>query len=111
MIVPYLIILAYSAYAVLPFLWILSTSLKTFADTAKWPPVWVPRTVQWDNYVQVFRARPFGRYILNSSITSLTTTFICLFRNYQDIILNFGFQTKIAVHYLSPSVKPNFLSL
>lgn len=79
LVIPYLIILAYSAYAILPFLWMLSTSLKTFADTAKWPPAWIPETVQWGNYIEVFKARPFGRYILNSSITSLTTTFVCLF--------------------------------
>jgi len=37
----------------LPFVWMLSTSLKTLDKTAEYPPRFVPSPVQWNNYAQV----------------------------------------------------------
>jgi multiple sugar transport system permease protein len=44
------------ALALMPFLWMLSTSLKTPEATLAYPPQFVPRPVQWHNYVDVFRS-------------------------------------------------------
>ncbi len=41
--------------ALVPFLWVVSTSLKTLDDTSATPPVLVPHPLQWHNYVDVFR--------------------------------------------------------
>ena len=35
-----------------PLVWMLSTSLKTQAEVAKFPPVWIPRIPQWGNFRQ-----------------------------------------------------------
>src|SRR2546423_5327055 len=43
------------AAAILPFLWMLSTSLKTPELTLAYPPRWWPTPVQWRNYADLFR--------------------------------------------------------
>jgi ABC-type glycerol-3-phosphate transport system permease component len=59
---------------VLPFLWMLSTSLKSQGATASYPPVWIPRPAQWHNYVDVVQEFPFGAFAANSlKIASLGT--------------------------------------
>lgn len=54
-----------------PFFWMVLTSLKTFAETLKLPIVWWPQTLQWKNYVDVLQRFSFGRYYLNTIITTL----------------------------------------
>ena len=42
------------ALAILPFLWMLSTSLKTALATMEYPPRWWPDPVRFANYAEVF---------------------------------------------------------
>ena len=49
-------LLAICALAILPFLWMLSTSLKTLEQTLEYPPRWMPPSMQWHNYLDVFRS-------------------------------------------------------
>lgn len=36
-----------------PFLWMLSASLKLEKDVFSYPIVWIPRDPQWQNYVEI----------------------------------------------------------
>lgn len=51
---------------VFPFLWMLSTSLKTQGTAMAYPPVWIPRPAHWSNYLDVVQGFPFARFALNS---------------------------------------------
>lgn len=51
-----------------PFLWMLTTSLKTLSEAIATPPVWLPKLPQWDNYAVVWNMKPFMRYIMNTVI-------------------------------------------
>jgi len=42
--------------AILPFLWMVSTSLKTAGATTAYPPTLWPNPIQWHNYLDVFRS-------------------------------------------------------
>jgi multiple sugar transport system permease protein len=55
-----------AAVMLLPFVWMLSTSLKPPDQLFTVPPTWVPRTLVWDNYLKAMGAGNFGRYALNS---------------------------------------------
>jgi multiple sugar transport system permease protein len=55
----------------LPFVWMLSTSLKPADQLFTVPPTWLPRPVQWDNYVKAMGAGNFGRYAVNSLLLGL----------------------------------------
>ena len=52
---------------IMPFLWMVSTSLKTPASVFKIPTVWIPDPVVWANYPNAMTVLPFWRYILNTA--------------------------------------------
>ncbi|MGD0462131.1 MAG: carbohydrate ABC transporter permease [Tepidisphaeraceae bacterium] len=52
----HLLLFAICAAALLPFLWMLSTSLKTLPATTAYPPTIWPSPIQWRNYIDVFRS-------------------------------------------------------
>lgn len=55
----------------LPFVWMLSTSVKPADQLFTVPPTWVPRPIQWDNYAKAMGAGNFGRYAMNSLFLGL----------------------------------------
>ncbi|MCC6166992.1 MAG: carbohydrate ABC transporter permease [Caldilineaceae bacterium] len=50
----------------LPFLWMLSTSLKPDEQLYAYPPVWIPNPVEWANYPNTVTYIPFFRYMGNT---------------------------------------------
>ncbi|HNP88772.1 MAG TPA: carbohydrate ABC transporter permease [Kouleothrix sp.] len=63
-----------SVVMLLPFIWMLSTSLKTPAETFAYPPVWIPTQIAWNNYSRAVSSMPFGRFYLNSLIVTISVT-------------------------------------
>jgi multiple sugar transport system permease protein len=61
----------------LPFFWMLSTSLKArnaiFAD---FPPRWIPAEFVWSNYIDAWTSVPFGRFYLNSIFVAVSVTIL-----------------------------------
>ncbi|MFN8448787.1 MAG: carbohydrate ABC transporter permease [Anaerolineae bacterium] len=49
-----------------PFLWLVSSSLKSQLDIFNYPPEWIPNPIVWQNYVDALTFRPFGIYLRNS---------------------------------------------
>lgn len=68
------VLMAGALLMVLPMLWMLVTSFKTAAEIAVWPPRFLPKDPNLDNYVGLFQAAPFGRYFLNSVGIALAST-------------------------------------
>ena len=66
----YAMLLAGTVILMIPFFWMLSTSLKSMDEVQTWPITWVPRDLLWLNYIEVFQRTPFARYLLNSTIIS-----------------------------------------
>lgn len=70
----YIILIIGSISMLLPFFWMISTSLKTPAEAVAQPPVWIPNVLQFSNYARALQVAPFGRYFINSVIiTSIST--------------------------------------
>jgi multiple sugar transport system permease protein len=59
---------------ILPFLWMVSTSLKETAQVWVFPPQWLPNPVRWQNYTEALTILPFGRYALNTLFITVATT-------------------------------------
>jgi multiple sugar transport system permease protein len=70
----HLLLAAGAVTMILPFLWMLSTSLKPEAQIFRFPPVWIPSRWEWSNYTRSMEAAPFGRYFLNTIIFSAAVT-------------------------------------
>jgi multiple sugar transport system permease protein len=64
-------LIAGAAFMVIPFLWMLSTSLKTEDQVFVMPPLWFPSNPVFSNYARLFDTVPFGRYLFNSAFVSL----------------------------------------
>jgi multiple sugar transport system permease protein len=56
----------------LPFLWMLGTSLMDELSVFRIPPPIVPAPPRWRNYPEALTALPFARFFLNSLIFALT---------------------------------------
>ena len=59
---------------ILPFFWMVSTSIKTTGETLAIPPVWLPENWQWSNYETALIMAPFDQYFINSVIITLSST-------------------------------------
>ncbi len=57
----------------LPFLWLLSTSLKEQQQIFRYPPEWIPSPVRWQNYPEALGQLPFGQFTLNTLVITCLT--------------------------------------
>jgi multiple sugar transport system permease protein len=64
-----------------PFLWMVSTSLKTESEVFQWPPRLLPWPPLWENYREAWAIAPFGRYFLNTALVAVSVTGVSLFLN------------------------------
>jgi multiple sugar transport system permease protein len=67
----HLALIALGAMFALPFLWLVSTSLKPPAQLFKLPPEWIPRPATWSNYTRAVTFIPFFRYLGNTLYLTL----------------------------------------
>lgn len=66
-------------YCLIPFAWMLSTSLKTEAEAFRMPPTWIPLKLTADSYIGIWVRKNFGIYFFNSTIISLATAVLSTF--------------------------------
>jgi len=50
----------------MPFLWMISTSLKNQAEVFIFPPRWIPKEILWRNYIDFWQVAPFPRWVANT---------------------------------------------
>lgn len=74
----HLLLIAGSVIMLLPFIWMLSTSLKMPAEIFTYPPIWIPTTLAWENYTRTVTIMPFGRFYFNSLVVAISVTFLQL---------------------------------
>lgn len=55
----------------IPFLWMASTAFKTLGETMTFPPVWIPESLQWQNFAAAWNSGPFLKYFFNSVFVTL----------------------------------------
>jgi multiple sugar transport system permease protein len=73
-VLAHVILLLGAVVMLLPFAWMLSTSLKPADQLFTVPPTWLPHPLQWDTYARAMGAGNFGRYALNSLILAVANT-------------------------------------
>jgi len=70
-ILKYLIIVLFGIAFLMPFIWLLSSSLKDAGETFRIPPTIFPRKLNWNNYVKAVTLIPYLLYAKNSLIISI----------------------------------------
>jgi multiple sugar transport system permease protein len=61
-------------WMLLPFFWMLTTSLKTQMEALRFPPTIFPNAPMFINYLEAFKQVDFSRYFLNTIVMTLGTT-------------------------------------
>lgn len=59
---------------ILPFFWLVSTSLKPDDQLFKFPPIWIPKPIMWSNYPRALTYIPFWLYLKNTLIIAIPST-------------------------------------
>lgn len=94
-VVLYILCIVVAAFQVLPMIWMLSGSLKKPVEMFRDPPMWIPRSWQWQNYVEMWTSlrlengtSAMPRYMLNTlQITSIVLIGVLL----SNTLVGFGF--------------------
>jgi multiple sugar transport system permease protein len=67
------LLIAISLVFVAPFLWMLSSSLKSNLDIFRFPPQMIPQPAVWSNYPNALDYIPFWRYAWNTFVISFAS--------------------------------------
>lgn len=89
----YLALIASSIIMLVPFYWMVSTSLKLEADVFASPVEWVPQPATLVHYVEVWTRLPFARFFFNSvfvaTMVTLSNAFFATLAGYAFAKLKF----------------------
>jgi multiple sugar transport system permease protein len=77
--ITYVLLITLAAIMLLPFLWMLSASLKLDKDVFRFPIQWIPEVPQWSNYVRIWTQIPFLTFFANTTKLTVIITFLQLF--------------------------------
>lgn len=105
-----IVLIAFSIATLFPFLWMISTSLRTDVDLFKNPMNWIPQTLYLDNYKEVWTIIPFGKYFLNTIMLSVVITvlqvLICSMAAYAFAKLKVPFKNTIFILFMANLMMP-----
>ena len=106
-------LVAVSLTMVLPFLWMVLTSLKPLAEVGV--DQWLPSKPQWRNYVEVFKVIPFARFYWNSLFIASWVTFLQVFTSslaaFSFSRLHWPGRDKVFLLYLSTLMLPGLVMM
>ncbi len=109
-IISYTLLILFGITMIMPFVWMISTSLKDSADVFAYPPQWIPSPIQFANYVKAWVAVPFGRGYINSLFVAIVITFGQVFTSslaaYAFARLQFPGRDKLFFAYLATMMIP-----
>ncbi len=111
----YAILVLVAGMMVVPFLWMVTTSLKAPGTEFAYPPQILPTQFDFSNYQRLFDNLPFGQYLLNTLFITLATVVgqvtICSLAAYGFARLNFMGRDTIFVLYLTTMMIPFQITL
>lgn len=110
-IILYLILIIITIVMIIPFLWMLSASIKTDREVFKMNPfVWIPEVPRWDNYVKIWTKIPMLKFVENTVFLTIIVTFLQLltssFAAYSFAKLEFKHKNAIFLAYISTIAMP-----
>ena len=99
MAVLYLVLIFWAVFMIMPFAWMILTSLKTMPESMKVPIVWLPKVPQWKNYSDVLQKYNFAKYYGNTLLVTVVSVafqlITCSMAAYAFARLDFPFKNAI----------------
>ncbi|RAP74516.1 carbohydrate ABC transporter permease [Paenibacillus montanisoli] len=113
--VAYLFLISGSLVMAVPFLWMLSTSLKEEGVIFEMPPKWIPEPIEWSNYAFVLGEANLLHGFMNTLIIVIPTTIIGLFSSalaaYAFARINFPARNALFVMLLATMMIPGVVTM
>ena len=114
-IILYIVLISGSIIMLMPFIWMLSTSLKDAGEVFTFPPKWIPSPVKWENYINAWNSVPFGMFFINSIIVAIAVTFGQVFNSslaaFAFARLTFWGRDKLFLAYLGTMMVPGQVTM
>jgi len=107
----YIVLLIITAAMIVPFLWMLSASIKSNREVFIMDPfVWIPEVPKWDNYIKIWTKIPLLKFVQNTTILTIVVTFLQLltssFAAYSFAKLEFRHKKTLFLAYISTIAMP-----
>ena len=75
-VVIYILLTALAAFTLIPFVWMVSSSLKLDREVFAYPMKWIPETFRWENYSLIWQKVPLLTYFKNTAFIAVVVTFL-----------------------------------
>ncbi len=99
-----------AAIMLLPFLWMLSASLKLDKDVFTFPIQWIPKNPRWANYKDIWTKIPLGIFVFNTAKLTVIITILQVltssFAAYAFSKLNFKGKNVLFLGYIATIAMP-----
>ncbi len=111
----HIVLVAGAAMIMIPFFWMITSSLKTEAELYIFPPKWIPNPPQWGNYLRALTIYPFGLYYLNTTVITtlniLGTVLSCALAAYGFSCFKFRGRDAVFIALLATMMLPGTVTL
>lgn len=111
----YVLLVFVTGTMLLPFIWMVCTSLKNNSELYTYPLTWIPEKLMWSNYADVMAAAPFGRFMFNSFFVAFIVTFLqliaCAMGAYAFSRIRFPGRDKIFLLYMGTMMIPHQVTI
>jgi multiple sugar transport system permease protein len=110
-----LLLIAGSTLILMPLWWMISTSLKSPAEIAQYPPTFFPKEFNFSNYIEAWQTAPFTRWAMNTlfiaAIGTLGSVFVNSLVAYAFAKIKFKGRNTLFVIVLSTMLIPGFVTM
>ena len=109
-VVIYVVLTALALFTLIPFVWMISSSLKLDREVFSYPMKWIPETFRWENYRLIWEKVPLLTYFKNTAFIAVVVTFLqtltSSFAAYAFAKLNFRGRDTLFVCYIATIAVP-----
>lgn len=110
-VIVYLILILIALVMVIPFLWMLSASIKSDREVFQMNPfVWIPENPRWNNYANIWKKIPFAKFVVNTVFLTVVVTCLQLltssFAAYSFAKLHFRHKNALFLAYIATIAMP-----
>lgn len=110
-IILYAILILITIVMIIPFLWMLSASIKSDREVFQMNPfVWIPEVPKWDNYIKIWTKIPMLKFVENTVFLTIVVTLLQLltssFAAYSFAKLEFKHKNTLFLAYIATIAMP-----
>ena len=109
-VIIWILLIALAAFTLVPFVWMISSSLKLDREVFSFPMRWIPETFHWENYSLIWQRVPLVTYFKNTAFIAIVVTILqtltSSFAAYAFAKLNFRGRDALFLCYIGTIAVP-----